>query len=60
MPLRHALLAVVTVLCFAAPTYAQSSGAGGFNPWVATLIAIGLVVGVLVASFMGSKRGHQD
>lgn len=60
MPTRSAF-ALVALLALAAPAFAQEiPKAPGDKPWVATVISIVLIMAVCVASFMGSKRGHQD
>ena len=52
-----ALLAVMLALPAAGQDVAKATDAGG---WIAIVIAIVLVVGILVGSFMSSRRTHQD
>jgi hypothetical protein len=56
---------VISVILFAAvaPAYAQQVGplqTPANKPWVYIAVAIALIVIVALASFMSSKRGHQD
>ncbi len=56
---RHlsALTALALALPAAGQDVAKATDAGG---WIAIVIAIVLVVGILVGSFMSSRRTHQD
>jgi flagellar basal body-associated protein FliL len=55
------LSSLVALLWVASPALAQApSKAPEGNAWIAVVIAIVLVIAVGVASFMSSKRTHQD
>lgn len=55
------LSSLVAILAIASPALAQApSKAPEGNAWITVVIAIVLVIAVGVASFMGSKRTHQD
>lgn len=59
--LCQSLHATVFVLAAAAAARAQTiDSAPAARHWIAGLIALILVVGVVVASTMSSKRGHRD
>jgi hypothetical protein len=63
--LTRMLIATVALLTTAGPILAQQAPtevdkAPEKAQWIGMVVAIVLVVAVLVASFISSKRGHQD
>ena len=57
----RSVVALLALLLMASPALAQPvpqapKGSG----WIAMVMSIVILVAVLVASFMSSKRGHQD
>lgn len=62
------LLAMVMLLTAAMPAWAQqvrevarlTDSSRSYPGWLAPIIAAVLVACIIAASFVGSKRGHQD
>ena len=61
MPAMRTLIGLLTLFSAATPVLAQDvPKAPETEGWVVVLISMVLIVAVGVASFMSSKRGHQD
>lgn len=55
--------AVVTFLLTSLPVLAQDASSNNkqvVQPWVTILVAFFILLFIAVASFLSSKRGHQD
>ena len=57
---RQSLPAIVFILASGGTSLGQIDSAPAAKHWIAGLIALVLVIGVVVASTMSSKRGHRD
>ncbi len=56
-------MAVVTFLLTSLPVLAQDASSNNkqvVQPWVTILVAFFILLFIAVASFLSSKRGHQD
>lgn len=58
--LERTWLALAVLLVSSSPAWAQASRAPEGNKLVPMMIAFAMIVAVAVASFMSSRRGHQD